>query len=279
MEDYSINPYIGCSFDCSYCYINGSKYVKDINSFYVKSNSITLVKSKLKYLLRKNKKALISFGSSTDPYQDIESELYLTRDLLKLMHRFKFPVHIITKSDLVLRDMDILRKIDNVAILPDDINMNLKSKVIITYSFSTLDENVASIFEHNVPSIKRRIKAIKRFKKENFFVGVSFMPILPFISDDENTLNKTISKFSKLNIDYLLYGSLSLFGNKKSDSRCRYFNLVKKYFPEYYRKTKNLFYNKNTNSFNNYPPYKYQEELSRKIKFYSNIYNIPNNIF
>ncbi|OWT32620.1 radical SAM protein [Methanobrevibacter sp. 87.7] len=279
MEDYSLNPYIGCSFDCSYCYINGSKYAKNTNSFYVKSNSASLLKSELKSLLRKNKRALISFGSSTDPYQDIESELYLTRNLLKLMYRFKFPVHIITKSDLVLRDIDILRKINDVAILPDDIVNKLKSNVIITYSFSTIDKEVFSIFEPNVPSIEKRFKAIERLKKEDFLVGVSFMPILPFIADNNESIDKAIFEFSKLDIDYLLYGSLSLFGNKEFDSRIKYFNLVKKYFPEYYSKTKNLFYNNRTGLYKDYPSFKYQEDLSKKIRYYSSKYNIKNTIF
>lgn len=68
MEDYTINPYMGCSFDCVYCYINGSKYAKKTNSYYVKSNACDLVYNKLKKLSRNHERAFLNLGSASDPY-------------------------------------------------------------------------------------------------------------------------------------------------------------------------------------------------------------------
>ncbi|AGN17293.1 radical SAM protein [Methanobrevibacter sp. AbM4] len=278
LEDFTINPYLGCSFNCSYCYINGSKYAGSTDSYYVKSNAIELTKSELKKLVKNNKKGFVCFGSATDPYQDIESELYLTRDLLKLVNRFHFPVHILTKSDLVLRDTDILKKINQPSTnLPDD--LDLDTKVYVSFSFSTLDENQRKIFESSAPSIKRRLDAIKILKNNDFKVGVSFMPILPFIADSNNELNKTMAIFSDIGIDYIVPGSMSLFGNGLNDSRVKYFNLIKRYYPEHYEDTKDLFFNKKTSKYNNYPPTSYQNNLLRRISKIAEEYNIKTSMF
>ena len=100
---------MGCTFDCIYCYINGSKYAKETNSYYVKSNACDLVYDKLKKLARNKQRAFINLGSASDPYMEIEKELELTREILKIFLRFKNPVHIITKSDLILRVCPIIK--------------------------------------------------------------------------------------------------------------------------------------------------------------------------
>lgn len=148
---------MGCSFDCVYCYINGSKYAKKTNSYYVKSNACDLVYNKLKKLARNHERAFLNFGSASDPYMEIEKELELTREILKIFLRFKYPVHIITKSDLILRDTDILKKINDAAVLPDDLK-GLKSKVCVTFSFSTVDDDLASLVEPNAPLPSQRLK-------------------------------------------------------------------------------------------------------------------------
>lgn len=210
LGDYSLNPYLGCSFDCSYCYVNGSKYADSTNSFYLKSNALKILKTQLKKKFSLKESSVILIGSSTDPYIDIEKELFLTRDILKIINRFKFPVHIVTKSDLINRDIDILKNIDSSAILPEDINY-LKSKVMITFSFSTLDEKIANLFENSAPSPKKRLKSIEKLKKEGFLVGVSLMPLLPYISDLEIAIDEMIFKFKDMGCDYVFGGSLTLF--------------------------------------------------------------------
>ncbi|MDL2246842.1 hypothetical protein LJB96_04410 [Methanobrevibacter sp. OttesenSCG-928-K11] len=155
----------------------------------------------------------------------IEKDLNLTRDILKTFLRFKFPVHIITKSDLILRDIDILEKINNEAILPEDLENKLKSKVIISFSFSTIDDEIAKIMEPNAPLPSKRLETIKELSKY-FTVGVAFMPILPYIGDNDVELDKAISKFSQYNCQYILPGSLSLFGNNENSSRIKYYKAI-----------------------------------------------------
>lgn len=230
---------MGCSFDCVYCYINGSKYAKKTNSYYVKSNACDLVYNKLKKLARNHERAFLNFGSASDPYMEIEKELELTREILKIFLRFKYPVHIITKSDLILRDTDILKKLNDAAILPDDLK-GLKSKVCVTFSFSTVDDDLASLVEPNAPLPSQRLKAMNTLAKKGFHVGVALMPILPYINDDLESLENFIKVFRK-------------------KSRIKYYNFVKSNFPEILDDVKSLFYNRE------YPSNKYQNNLYRKV--------------
>lgn len=110
----------------------------------------------LKNKAKKGERAILLLGTASDPYMEIEKKLYLSRDILKLASRFKFPVHILNKSDLVTRDIDILRKIQDSTILPDDTINKLKSKVITLFSFSTTNDKISKLFEPVAPSTTRR---------------------------------------------------------------------------------------------------------------------------
>lgn len=278
LEDYTLNPYMGCSFDCVYCYINGSKYAKETDSFYVKSNSNELIYNILKKKFKNKEKALLNIGSASDPYMDIEKELFLTRDILKTFLKFKYPVHIITKSDLILRDVDILDKINEKAILPDDLEDKLKSKVIISFSFSTIDDEIAKIMEPNAPLPSERLKTIKELSKRDYIVGATFMPILPFLADSDLKIKEAISKFSENNVEYVISGGLSLFGNEDFSSRVKYFETLRKYFNKDLENTEKLFYNEKTKEYREYLSRKYHYELNKKISKYCSEYNIRTTI-
>lgn len=274
LEDYTLNPYSGCSFDCTYCYINGSKYADNTKSFYVKSNAKELIHNFLKTKFKNNERALLNIGSSSDPYMNIEKELYLTRDILKIFLRFKNPVHIITKSDLILRDIDILNKINKIAILPDDLENKLDSKTIISFSFSTIDDEIAKVIEPNAPLPSERLKTINKLSKNDFIVGATFMPILPFLTDSEEKLEETIFEFSKYNCQYVISGALSLFGNDELSSRIRYYKALEENFPKSLKYTKDLFYDKKLLVNKEYPSKNYQYSLYKKIDKYCREYNL-----
>lgn len=271
LGEYSLNPYLGCSFDCEYCYINGSKYADSTNSFYIKVNALNILKNQLKTKLKSGKRDVLLIGSATDLYIDIEKELFLTRDILKLANRFKFPVHIVTKSDFILRDIDILKKINENAILPKDI-ANLRAKVMTTFSFSTTDDEIAKLFEPHAPSPKKRLESMKKLKKEGFLVGVSLMPILPYISDSEEAIEKMMIVFKDIGIDYIFGGSLSLFGETEESSKIKYFNILNEHFPDLLKLTEKLFKNKD------YPPTKYQNTIYKRVYDISKKYDIENKI-
>src|SRR5574344_1061650 len=190
MEDYSFNIYNGCTFDCSYCYINGSKYAEDTKTYYVKTKA------------KKGERALFTIGSASDPYMEIEKELFMTREFLKIANKFHYPVHIVTKSDLICRDINILQKINKNSILPIELVDKIDEKVIV--SFTTVFDDVAKIFEPNAPKPSRRLKSIEKLKDAGFRVGITFMPILPFITDNDKVLRETIKIFKDYNFDYIL---------------------------------------------------------------------------
>src|ERR1041384_2176582 len=121
LDDYTINPYSGCSFNCLYCYIRGSKYgVHMEEKLSVKTNAVDMLDKQLGSRAKKNQYGFIVLSSATDPYLQFEKEYQLTQKILEVILKYRFPVHIITKSDLVIRDFDLLKQINDHAILPED---------------------------------------------------------------------------------------------------------------------------------------------------------------
>lgn len=261
LDDYSVNPYGGCSFNCIYCYIRGSKYGENMaKELSIKVNAPSLLEKQLKIRSEKGEYGIIALSSSTDAYQPIEEKLKLTRKLLEIILRYKFPVAVGTKSKLVLKDLDLLKEIDRNAILPEDLKSRLKRGAIISFSLSTLDEKLAKIFEPNAPKPKERLETMGKCKEEGFLTGVNYIPILPFLSDSKEQLDEMIRTTKDYGADFVLVGALTLFGNGPADSKTLYYNVIEKYFPELIPKYKSLF------RIFPMPPKKYQKELEERSK-------------
>ncbi len=244
LVDYTVNPFIGCEFNCIYCYIRGSKYGgENTGVLQVKANGPEIFRRQLKNRARKREYGFIGLGSSTEPYPSIEEELNVTREFLRIIHRFKFPVSINTKSNLILRDMEILKKIDEKAVLPSNLKDKLKHGVIVSFSFSTLDRDLARIFEPGSSTVEERLDTMRSFKEEGFLVGANLMPLLPFLSDSEEELDKMIGKMKEYGADFILVAGLTLFGDKSDDCKVLYFETLKKHFPEIISETRKLFGN------------------------------------
>lgn len=271
--DYSLNPYLGCSFNCLYCYIRGSHYGGDTtHKLQVKANAPEILKKQLKRRAKNGEYGLIGISSSTEPYPEIEKELKLTREILQIIARFKFPVSILTRSTLVLRDMDILKKINENAILPPDLKPKLRGGTIVSFSFSTPDEKLAKIFEPNAPAPKERLETMKKFKDEGFRTGVCFMPVLPFLSDSPKQIEKMVVLSKNYGADSILTAGLTLFGDKPTDCKTVYYKTLEKHFPELLEKTKKLF------GQNFYPNPKYQRKLAERADAICKKYEIKNRI-
>lgn len=273
LEDYTLNPYSGCSFNCVYCYVNGSKYGSRIPSgCSVKINAADVLYKQLKNRARKREYGIIALGSATDPYIHHEKGLKVTRELLKIIYRFHFPLNLFTKSDLILRDIDLLKKINESARLPEDLKDRLNGGTIITFSFSTIDDDVARIFEPAAPSPSVRLKAMAHLKEEGFLVGGCLMPLLPFISDTPDQLDIMIKEVKEHGGDFILSSGMTLFGHDNNDSRVKYYNAIEKYFPEVLDRTKTLFDN------SDYPPSNYQRSIYKLTRDICQKYNIRNSI-
>ena len=273
LDDYSVNPYSGCSFNCIYCYIRGSKYGENMaKTLSAKINAPELLEKQLSRRAKKGEYGIIALSSSTEPYMPIEEKLKLTRKLLEIILKYRFPVEIATKSKLVLRDLDLLKEIDKNAILPDDLKPKLKHGVIISFSISTLNDKLAKILEPGAPKPMERLEAMKRCKERGFFTGVCFIPVLPFLSDSEEQVEETIKTVKEYGADFIFVGGLTLFGKGPTDCKTLYYKFLGKYHPELVPKYKSLY------RIFFAPSKEYQKELEEKSRRLCEKYGIKDRI-
>jgi DNA repair photolyase len=273
LDDYTINPYSGCSFNCLFCYIRGSKYGTHMEEkLSIKGNAVELLAKQLKLRASKNQYGIIVLSSATDPYLHFEKNEKLTRKILEVIREYRFPVHIITRSDLVTRDFDILHDINKHAILPLELQSKLNDNVLITFSFSTVDDKVAKIFEPGATAPSARLETLEKTCDEGFLSGVSMMPLIPYISDTTESLNNMFSSFKKAGAKYIMPAGITLFGNGTSDSKTLMFRAIEKYYPHLLEKYHKFFDNSNE------MPAFYQKAFYKKMKELNKEYNIPDRI-
>ncbi|MEP0263724.1 radical SAM protein [Dokdonia sp.] len=273
LDDYTINMYSSCSFNCLYCYIRGSKYGENLEtSLSAKINAIEILDRQLYNRAKKEQYGIIVLSSATDPYLQIEKKYELTRQALELIAKYRFPVHIITKSDMISRDYDLLHQIDTTAILPYDLQQSLGRGTIISYSFSTLDDQVARIFEPGATPPSLRLQSIESTIKEGFLSGVSMMPLLPFISDTTAHLELLFSTFKKMQAHYVLPATITLFGSGKADSKTLILQAIEKHFPELLSRYQTYF------QYGSEMPAYYKTAFAKKMKELSLEYAIKQSI-
>jgi DNA repair photolyase len=173
-----MNLYRGCTHGCIYCDSRSRVYNMNhrFEDIEVKRNSIGLLKKEL----IKRTPAMIGTGAMTDPYVPLEKELEYVRRSLELIHRYGFGFTCITKSDLILRDLDLLEKI------------NEKSRVVVQMTLTTADDELCAILEPNVCPTSRRVEVLEILKDAGIATVVWLCPILPYINDTEDNINSII---------------------------------------------------------------------------------------
>lgn len=256
LDDYTLNPYEGCSFNCQYCYIRGSKYGENMaETLSAKINGADVLDRQLTFRTKKGQQGIIALASATDPYIKAEEQYQLTRNFLEIILKHKFPVLIITKSELILRDLDLLKKIDQVAVHAEDLRGKLTRGVIISFSFATLDPDIAATLEPGAPSPQIRLETMRKCKEAGFTVGMNCIPLLPFISGTREKLEELIIQGKIHGADYILTGGLTMFGSGPADSKTLYRKFLERKFPHLvteYKKLYRVFY---------YPPRDYISQL------------------
>jgi DNA repair photolyase len=168
-----MNLYRGCTHGCIYCDSRSVCYnfQHDFEDIEVKINAPALLEDALQ---RKRQKCMIGTGSMCDPYLPLERELKLTRTCFELIERYGFGLSMITKSDLILRDLELLKRI--------------KTKCVVQMTLTTYDEDLCKILEPNVATTKRRVEVLNIMRENNIPTIVWLDPILPFINDTEENL-------------------------------------------------------------------------------------------
>lgn len=170
-----MNIYRGCSHGCIYCDSRSKCYQMDhdFEDIEVKTNAPEMLEAALK---SKRKKCMISTGAMTDPYIPLEKKLQYTRRCLELIDKYGFGVAIQTKSNRILRDLDLLKSI------------NEKTKCVVQMTLTTFDENLCRIIEPNVSTTKERFEVLIRMRDAGIPTVVWLCPLLPFINDTEENL-------------------------------------------------------------------------------------------
>ncbi len=273
LGNYTINPYTGCSIACIYCYTRGSKYGGEYGSdVAVKTNAVTVFKRQLKNVLKRNERGFIILGSAADPYPFEEQETKITREILRVIRRYRFPLHILTKSTMVMRDIDILKDIGKNAVVPNEFDGKLDSGLIVSFSFSTTDNDLSKLLEPEAASPSERLETMKKIRDAGLKTGIINMPVLPYISDSKQEIESLISKAKKYGAEYVLFSGLTLYGHRHDDCRTLYYNFLTEHYPELVTKYDTLFGKSSV------PSKLYQSELSRKYSEISYKYGIKNSI-
>jgi len=211
---YNMNLYRGCQHRCIYCDSRSECY--QIEHFdrevLVKANAIELLQ---KELARKRVVGTIGLGSMNDPYMPLEAEVNLTGRALQVIARFGFPVHVITKSDLVLRDLDTLSEIKRVY-------------AAVSFTVTTADDDLAKKVEPGSPLVSARFRAMQVLAEHGLHTGLTMMPVLPFIEDNEENIRRIVEQAHAHGAAYIIPS----FGVTLRDrQRAYYYERLDELFP------------------------------------------------
>ena len=222
--DYNMNLYKGCYHKCIYCDSRSNCYqVEDFDRVRAKKDEIEILNRELK---SKRKKGVIGIGAMSDTYNPFEKQYEITKEALKLISYYNFGVSIETKSNLIVRDIDIFKEI------------NKKADVILKFTITTADDNLSQKVEQGVCVSSERLKAMKQLSKEGIFVGTLLTPIIPFITDSEENIRKVIRLSYENGAKFVFsMGGVTLRENQREyfyeQLDNTFFNLKEKYIKTY----------------------------------------------
>ena len=200
--DYNMNLYRGCSHGCIYCDSRSNCYrIDNFDIVKGKENALQILEQEL---YKKREKGVVGIGAMSDTYNPLEKEYELTRGALRLLLKYGFGVSIDTKSDLILRDIDLLKEI------------NSKNDVIVKFTITTPKDELAKIIEPRVCVSSKRLQAIKTLSDNGIFVGVMLNPVLPFITDKEEDIKELVTLASENGVKFIhTYMGMTLRENQR----------------------------------------------------------------
>lgn len=256
-----MNLYRGCSHGCIYCDSRSSVYNMnhEFEDIEVKENALELLNRTLK---NKRQKVMIGTGSMSDPYMPIEKRLEYTRSALKLIYKYGHGFTCITKSDLILRDLDLLKKIND------------KTKAVIQMTLTTSDEDLCRILEPHVCTTKRRVDTLKTLHDNDIPTIVWLCPILPFINDTKDNINQIIDYCIDSDVKGILCFEMGM--TLRQGNREYFYNKLDEHFPE----IKNKYITHFKNNYHVLSPYNIKlMEIFKKRTKKAGIMNNANEIF
>ena len=211
-----MNIYRGCTHGCIYCDSRSKCYQMkhDFEDIEIKRNAPEILEDQLK---KRRKKAMISTGAMTDPYIHLETELKYTRKCLEIIEKHAFGVTILTKSDRILRDLDILKRI------------NSKTKCVVQMTLTTADETLCKTLEPNVSTTAQRINALRILNEAGIPTIVWLGPFLPFINDDVKNLEILLEECTKVNVKGIICFGMGM--TLREGSREYFYEKLDQHFP------------------------------------------------
>ncbi len=226
--DYHMNLYKGCSLGCIYCSSRCESYrIENFDEVRTKENALEILEEELK---NKKLKGVVSFGNLSDPYNPEEEHLKLTRGALELINKYGFGVSIDTKSDLILRDLDLLSEISK------------KNNVIVKISITTFDNELAKKIEPNCISSTKRFAVLKELRNAGIYAGVLMMPVLPFLTDSEDNIYNIIAKSKEVDAKFI-YTKMGI--TLKTNQRSYYYNALDILYPGLSKDYESVYGNRN----------------------------------
>ena len=212
--DYALNPYIGCEHGCVYCY---AEFMRKYTSHKEEWGEFVDVKinivDRLRQQIKRAKPGTIMIGTVTDAYQPLEEKYQLTRRCLEILAYFNFPISIQTKSDLVTRDIDILRRIKNKE---------------VGFTITSIDPKVERIFEPKASKLENRFRALEKLRENDIPAFVFFGPILPFFSDNEKSIRSLLERLESMGIEEIYFDKMNYLKLRWGKVKM----LLKRSFPE-----------------------------------------------
>ena len=211
-----MNLYRGCTHGCIYCDSRSSCYRMDhaFEDIEVKENALELLEDALR---RKRKRCMIGTGSMSDPYIPLELKTEYTRKALLIIEQYGCGVALQTKSDLVLRDLDILKRI------------NEKTKAVVQMTLTTADENLCRIIEPNVCPTKERFEALKTLRDNGIPTVVWLCPILPYINDTPENIASILQMCIEAQVRGVICFGMGL--TLRDGSREYFYRQLDRHFP------------------------------------------------
>lgn len=224
---WDLNIYRGCEHGCKYCFAMYSHdYLKDGRYFdhiYIKTNVVDQLEKELR--APSWKRDIVNIGGVCDSYQPIEAEYKFMPDILKLLIKYKTPAIISTKSDLILRDYDLIDRLSRI------------TYINVAATITAMDESIRERLEPGGCTSVRRFDMLKTFRKTNASVGLHVMPVIPYLTDTEENLEALFACAKDSGVHYVLPGTLYLRGK----TRPYFFNFIKTEYPQLFEKLSLLY--------------------------------------
>lgn len=257
LTPHSMNIYRGCTHGCIYCDSRSKCYqfTHDFEDIEVKQNAPELLEATLK---KKRKRCMIGTGSMCDPYIPLEKELQLTRRCLEIIDRYNFGATLITKSDLVLRDLDLLTRI------------NQKTKAVVQMTLTTADDTLCKKIEPGVCPTSRRFEVLQACRDAGIPTVVWFSPLLPFINDTKENIEGIVDYCVRAKVHAIICFGIGL--TLREGNREYFYDALDRNFPRRpdeqlslkQRYIKTFGYNYMVNSPNSYALMSYLSQLCKR---------------